>query len=399
MNATSLNQKSGRVSITMGVVFRTDSTDPSEWSGIPAGLARAFEEYGLRIEHISAKPAGLVNRLVRDSYAAFRLPRSIKRVGLDEALGFARSLAETAPAMTVVRTWTVRRRIKQLPRLDAVVQVGSEYFLADAGPLATFEDITVAQAVQLVPEWQTLSSWEVRARIRLQQRIYEAARACCVSTDWAAQSIIRDYGVPPDKVRVVGVGRNHDVRPVCRSWDRPRFLVVASNWRVKNGETLLRAFSQLKQAIPDARLDVVGRHPRIDVPGVVGHGHLRLDRADDRRKVTHLFEAATCFLMPSRYEAAGIAYTEAAAAGIPSIGTTVGGAAFVIGPGGKVVDPEDELALLGAMIELSNPEVARRLGGLAMRRAPLFTWKAVAGRILRALDLPGVPSDALPDFL
>ena len=51
------------------------------------------------------------------------------------------------------------------------------------------------------------------------------------------------------------------------------------------------------------------------------------------------------------------------------------------------------------MLELAEPATAARLGALALARAPRFTWKAVAERLLRALAPPGVEVDGLEGFL
>ena len=96
--------------------------------------------------------------------------------------------------------------------------------------------------------------------------------------------------------------------------------------------------------------------------------------------------------MPSHYDAAGIAYVEAAAAGLPSIGTRNGGPGFLIGDGGIVVDPRDDEALLTAMRRLADPDTAARMGAAAKERSELFTWSAVARRLVRALEgAPGQP--------
>jgi len=112
-----------------------------------------------------------------------------------------------------------------------------------------------------------------------------------------------------------------------------------------------------------------------------------------------LFQQATCFVLPSRYEAAAIAYVEAGAAGLPSIGTSVGGGKELIGDAGRIVDPNDDEGLFAAMLELSRPETAQRLGDLARERSNLFTWPAVAQRVLRALALPGVTVESFAQFL
>jgi glycosyltransferase involved in cell wall biosynthesis len=67
----------------------------------------------------------------------------------------------------------------------------------------------------------------------------------------------------------------------------------------------------------------------------------------------------------------------------------------VIGDGGLVVDPLDDDAIAAALLRLADPETARRLGALAAARAPLFTWRLTAERLIRALAPPGVDVSAL----
>jgi glycosyltransferase involved in cell wall biosynthesis len=99
------------------------------------------------------------------------------------------------------------------------------------------------------------------------------------------------------------------------------------------------------------------------------------------------YEAATCLVLPSTIEPSAIVHLEAAAAGVPSIGTTVGGVEDLIGDGGRLVDPGDVDGLAAAMLELSDPELARDLGAAARRRAEWFTWPEIAKRIATVLDL------------
>lgn len=100
-----------------------------------------------------------------------------------------------------------------------------------------------------------------------------------------------------------------------------------------------------------------------------------------------LLGRATCFVMPSLIEPYGMAYVEAAANGIASIATSVGGTEESVGPGGILVDPHDGVALIDAMRRMCDPEQAASLGARAKDHAGLLTWDAVAQRILRALDL------------
>ena len=279
------------------------------------------------------------------------------------------------------------QRVRSAGALDAIVQIGAGYLLPRDVPIATLEDMTVLQTrTHPYLGWDALSARAFQARVDLQRTVYERATACCVTSEWAGASVVDDYCVPSEKVHVVGVGMNHVAAPVDRDWTRPRFLFVGIDWERKNGAGVLRAFARLREEVSGARLDLVGGHPPLDQPGAVGHGVLRLDVPHERERVEALYEQATCFVMPSHVEAAGIAYVEAAAAGLPSIATSVGGSNYLVGDGGIIVDPHDDDALLAAMRTLADPETAARIGAQAHRRSRMFTWKAVAGRIVSALE-------------
>lgn len=307
-----------------------------------------------------------------------------------------------SPALAAMMSVVARRRLGGSTRLDGLIQIGTGYSVTTTVPLVTFEDMTVVQAREAgYTAWRAMPARAVAARVARQRDAYQRARACCATTHWAAESIVSDYGIPPEKVHVVGVGRN--VTPggaaLARDWSPPRLLFVGREWERKNGPRVLAAFARLRAEVPDARLDVVGAHPPLRADGVVGHGLLRLDDDADRTRLAELFAGATCFVMPSLHEPSALAYVEAAAWGIPSIATSNGGSAELVGDGGIVVDPLGDDGLLGAMRDLCDPATAARLGGLAQRRASLFTSRLMAGRILRALDLPSIQAEELPAFI
>ncbi|MDX6625331.1 MAG: hypothetical protein QOE56_320 [Solirubrobacterales bacterium] len=286
--------------------------------------------------------------------------------------------------------------------LDGVVAFGSGFALSAGARAVSFEDMTVAQAMRREedPAYQSVSAGAAQRWRRRQQLIYERSRACCVTSRWVGESIHRDYGVPLSRIRVVGLGHNVEVAANPeRDWDVPRFIFAGVDWDRKRGAAVVEAFLALRQRHPGATLDLVGGHPRIEVDGVTGHGRLRLDSGPEQRHYAELLRRATCFVMPSNYEPFGIAHVDAAAAGVPSIGTTVGGVPDTIGPGGVVVDPSDDDALLEAMFELAEPQTAQRLGALAQQHASLFTWRAVGERVLRALAPPGLDLGKLTGFL
>jgi glycosyltransferase involved in cell wall biosynthesis len=300
------------------------------------------------------------------------------------------------------RSARLRAQLRRAGRVDGCVVLGAELRLPRSLPVVTYQDSTLVQARASYP-WPYLGKITDRDAVRFanrQRAAYRAAVACCCTSRWAADSVVADYGIPPDRVHVVGIGRNHEVpAPPGRDWSTPRFLFVGLDWARKNGAMTVGAFAQVRRRHPDARLDVVGGHPPLDAPGVTGHGRLSLGDPGDRERLAELYREATCFVMPSLHEPSAISYAEAAGAGLPSIGTTNGGSATIIGPGGILVDPADPRRLAEAMLSVAEPEVAQRLGGLAAAHAAKLTWDRVAERLIRALALPGVDTDGLAEFM
>jgi glycosyltransferase involved in cell wall biosynthesis len=368
----------------IGLAFPGDPAAASTWSGTPSGVRRGLADAGVEVVDLAVelpRPALLAAR------AALQLRYRDRRLGL------------ISPELAALRTAVARRRLAAAGPLDGIVQVGTGYTLDAAVPVATYEDMTVEQAAGLYPQWQALPARALARRVERQRRAYVAARACCLTSRWAARSVVEDYGIAPEKVHVVGVGRNHEPPAGPRDWSSPRFLFVGREWERKNGPRVVRAFARLRRELPDATLDVAGHHPPLEEPGVTGHGFLRLSDPGDRARAEELFRRATCFVMPSLHEPSALAYVEASVAGLPIVGTVEGGSELLIGDGGILVDPRDDDALLDAMRRLADPATAERAGALARERSELFTWRKVAERLLRALGAPGTDPGALAEPL
>lgn len=316
---------------------------------------------------------------------------------LSRATGKTGAVAERAEVRRWSRKHALRRLLAEVGPLDAMLAMGTEmYDLAAVRsaqvPTATYDDATLAQMWHH-PSSDIRSSGfpsrEVHKWFAYQAASSRAADVCCASTRWAASSLVEDCGVAADRVKVVGIG--HRPRPLAnpaeRDWSAPRFLFVGVDWSRKNGAAVVRAFGELLGSVPSATLDVVGLHPAMEARGIRFHG--LLSRQDPRAQATldALFARATAFVLPSRFEPAGIAYLEAASAGLPVIVTTEGGAVEMLHDAAIAVHPDDSPALVAAMRKLCDPDVARDLGGQAARRASNAAWPHVAALILGALRL------------
>jgi glycosyltransferase involved in cell wall biosynthesis len=370
----------------VAVVAVGDPASPRTWSGTTAGVLFALRELGVEAHAIDVT-----------------LPGGIEQATLLAAAARTRNRYDAHGAALTMRARSRLARARLAPLwVDAAIQVGTNFSLPAGVPFVTLEDMTLRQAAAVHPVFSRMSAAGIAGWERRRAGIYARARACTAASRWARDSLVGDYGIAPQRAAVVGLGPNHRIETGAgeRDWRTPRFLFVGIDWQRKGGPLLLRAFARLREEHPDASLDVVGGHPRLDEPGVRAHGVLSSERAHDSELIARLFAQATCFAMPSQVEPFGIVHIEAAAAGIPSIGTAVGGPRDMIGTdGGVVVEPGDEDALLEAMRRLSDPQTARRMGQAASERARLFTWPQVAERLLRTLGLQAPDGRPLAELL
>jgi len=303
------------------------------------------------------------------------------------------------------------RRARTPDDVDAWVHFLGAFGPVVRAPYAVLFETSPSQLLAAGRDWPESFGYRLtssRAAVwvaRQQERAWRDAAACCVASQWAADSLVRDHGIDARKIHVVGYGRNVDVAPPPdRDWSTPRFLFVGNDWPRKNGDAVLRAFARVRHEVPGAQLDIVANHPPIVADGVVDHGRLAttgpLAVFDPAAKsdLEALFRAATCLVVPSHFEAFGLVYVEAGAAGIASIAGSHGGTGVSVGDGGIIVDADNDDAIYRAMRAMCDPDRARELGARALARSRSFTWSAVTERIVRALDLD-VPGVELADFL
>lgn len=355
-----------------------DPKSPANWSGTPEGLYGGLSDHGVELVPIAAKfPPGL-----REAVALGG--RWSRHRG---------AVADRSVPLHKMRTRILAGNLRNAGRLDAVLAMGTEmYDLRSVVPSGlkcyTYDDATLAQMWEhpdSALRQSGLPPEKVRTWIGYQRQSSRRADGCFVSTSWAGGSFERDYGIEPERISAVGIGHRPRLPTARRNWTDPRFLFVGVDWKRKNGAAVVEAFRRVRATVPGAVLHLVGGAPDLACPGVVSHGFLPRGDVRAQQTLDYLYSAATCFVLPSRFEPAGIAYLEAASAGLPVITTTQGGARELLGSGALAVDPDDAAAISSAMRTIADGSVAERLGRLAVEAAARSTWKDVAARILEGI--------------
>jgi glycosyltransferase involved in cell wall biosynthesis len=219
-----------------------------------------------------------------------------------------------------------------------------------------------------LPDIRYGSQLLLRERLKVKWALTRASRVTVASGPMA--SLARGHGVTPEIVPL-GVDGAFFSEPSSAAGP-PRLLHVASLNRVKDQPMLLRAFRRVVNERPDARLDVVGEDTLAGLvqaecaalalaPHVKFHGFLASDA------VIELFRMARLCVVSSRHEAGPLVALEAAACGVPTVGTAVGHIRDLAPERALAVPVGDAAALAAGILVLLGDEPRRRAMGEAAR--------------------------------
>jgi alpha-maltose-1-phosphate synthase len=237
------------------------------------------------------------------------------------------------------------------------------------------------------PDWVPLQ-YERDEWLAAETDVFKHAACIFTWSDFARQSFIHDYGIDPDKVVVTGSSSNVRVLEQPKDdFSRPIAMFVGYDFERKGGYVLLKAWEQVRAAVPNAELWIVGpKKPLAEpMPGVKWLG-----RIYDTKELENLYLQASAFLLPSLFEPFAFAILEAMGVGLPCVTTNDFGVKEMIQDGvdGLLVKVGDPDSLAEAVVKLlSNPEYARALGHTGhYNLKQRFTWTAVVDRMMPALQ-------------
>lgn len=154
-------------------------------------------------------------------------------------------------------------------------------------------------------------------------------------SEWAARSAVRHYGQDPAKIFVIPWGgnlpREIDDDEVAaginsRRPDRCHLVFLGRDWHRKGGDVLVGTVNELNRLGLETRATIIGCSPQ-GLPADRFTVYPYLNKRDERHFALFASSmlSATFMFVPSRAEAYGQAFCEAAAFGVPAIGSSVGG--------------------------------------------------------------------------
>lgn len=217
-----------------------------------------------------------------------------------------------------------------------------------------------------------------------------------IAVSEVAQSYISDhfpgsYRIIPNGVDTALFG-NSALEPLPQFSSGLNVLFVGRLEPRKGFCYLLEAYTQVKAALPQVRLLVVG--PYTDEDRAPLERELRRRRLGDVHfagyvpdvELARYYQSSHVFCAPSTgFESFGMVLLEAMAAGTPIVASDIDGYRSVVSHQveGLLTPPRDPVALAEALIYLlQRPDVRGRMGTCGRATASRYTWERVAEGVL-----------------
>jgi len=291
--------------------------------------------------------------------------RSEVHAGLQARRRIGRLLADRAiDVIHFHRQATAYGSVDLMARLPSIVSIDST------------QDIVIDAALS------PIERWTYGPNARMDGRVFCAAKAIVSTSQWAADTLRRRYPecrtpvhVMPTPVRLKHFDPRWIDQRSARSGApgyRPRVLFMGGDFVRKGGTDLLRAWID-GRLHDEADLDLVTDWP---IAGPLPPG-VRLVRSLSAysSEWVDLWRTADLFVLPSRQDAFATVYQEAAAAGLPRIGTRMGAIPETIhdDEDGLLIDVSDHSGLIAALKRLiASPHLREQFGRAGRRRAEGF---------------------------
>jgi glycosyltransferase involved in cell wall biosynthesis len=216
-------------------------------------------------------------------------------------------------------------------------------------------------------------------------------------------------GIPPERIRVAWPVADPCFRPLPED-ERERLLApwrerlglpggfavtVSHVHHSKNLRTLFDAWALLPAATRrELPLVLACELDAAEVATIRGwarergiEASLRLTGFVPDEELTALYNAATLYVHPSRYEGFGLPVLEAMRCGTPVVAGNASSLPEVVGDAGALVDPENPAELARAVEALQRDPAARReMGELALARAASFRAEDLGRETLAAYE-------------
>ncbi len=235
----------------------------------------------------------------------------------------------------VARRLSASIRPEDLDRVDVLfAPSGGQYLygLKTTKPIIYLTDATFRSIYNYYPLFDNFFGFNITQGNEIEQVALHKSWRIIASSDWCRDSVVKDYGVDPEIVRVIEFGANVDNKDIVREKHREentlRLLFLGVEWARKGGDVAVDCLSELRRMGVNAELYVVGLHvpPAYQgIEGVHSIGFLNKNIPEQYNRFISIVRQADLLLLPTKAECSAIAFCEAGAYSLPVFTYDTGG--------------------------------------------------------------------------
>lgn len=208
-------------------------------------------------------------------------------------------------------------------------------------PIVYINDRSIPAGMDYHPILTNLRERSKRESLEIERRAIEKSVISLYSSDWAANAARETYSEYKEKIHTLPFGANLNSYPQAvinrsLSTQKIKLLFVGVKWEEKGGDIAYECLLYLLSHGVQAELVVCGCTPPDEVrdhPSVLCEGFLSKDIPEQYNKLQVHFLSADFFILPTRFEAYGLVFCEAAAYGLPVLATNTGGVPTIVKKG------------------------------------------------------------------
>ncbi len=249
---------------------------------------------------------------------------------------------------SVIEMWAddIAKKLEQI-KPDVILTTHTYYLtmVKTNIPIVVYCDANFASLLDYYPYYVGLPQKTIDRSHAWEKADLHRAKRVLYACDHAKQFAINTYGVDPAKIDVIPFGANIDCDRTeadiedyisRRPKDRCKLLFIGKVWARKGGDIAVAVAEGLNNAGLPTTLTLMGSEPpkgRKLPDCVTKLGFINKDEPAGLKKFNDTIGESHFMIVPSRAEAFGIVFCEAASYGVPSMATATGGITAAINSG------------------------------------------------------------------
>lgn len=316
----------------IAIVTRYNSENVNNWSGIPYFITHEIRKMSDDVVLINVEEKAWILKLTK------LIEKLIKHLSV-----YNIDLSITSAYSKFVAKEIQEKINKFKPQIIVGIAASPELANIDFSvPFVHISDATYELLIDYYTQRTHVPRWLKREGNAIEQKILDKSSYAILPSQWAQASALKEYQTEPEKIKLIKMGANIAQIPnITSDYLAKKFegqcsiLFMGKDWKRKGGEILLDAFEILKNTNMDVRLNIVGCQPfRGEIPdGITVYPNIHKSDPEQFALYNRLFSEASFFVLPTRAEAYGLVFAEAAAFSTPVIAPKTGGIPSVVDDG------------------------------------------------------------------